>query len=202
MFQSLSFLPILISKRALRDLVALRGQKSMKKRNLRIQGRMQIFEKISQKALNRVLTLPDYSIWPELLISSGIIDLQNNRVCKQFKHWKYRISVPMLSIAFIHGQQMSRIQTIYCHSHKIIITITVAKIIIIISAPFTTTTIIIPGGGEKDELWAYIGRGPNSMNSSFWRILASVFLGHSVQGTFLFWGMQSLSSQTFLFWSM
>ena len=101
MFQSLSFLPILISKRALRDLVALWGQKSMKKRNLRIQGRMQIFEKMSQKALNRVLTLPDYSIWPELLISSGIIDLQNNRVCKQFKHWKYRISVPMLYIAFV-----------------------------------------------------------------------------------------------------
>ena len=96
--------------------------------NLRIQGRMQIFEKMSQKALNRVLTLPDYSIWPELLISSGIIDLQNNRVCKQFKHWKYRISVPMLYIAFIHGQQMSRIQTIYCHNHKIIITITVAKL--------------------------------------------------------------------------
>ena len=100
----------------------------MKKRNLRIQGRMQIFEKMFQKALNRVLTLPDYSIWPELLISSGIIDLQNNRVCKQFKHWKYRISVPMLYIAFIHGQQMSRIQTIYCHNHKIIITITVAKL--------------------------------------------------------------------------
>ena len=55
-------------------------------RKLRIQGRMQIFEKMSQKALNRVLTLPDYSILPELLISSGIIDLQNNRVCKQFKH--------------------------------------------------------------------------------------------------------------------
>ena len=30
--------------------------------NLRIQGRMQIFKKISQKALNRILTLPDYSI--------------------------------------------------------------------------------------------------------------------------------------------
>ena len=58
----------------------------MKKRNLRIQGRMQIFEQMSQKALNRVFTLPDYSILPELLSSSGIIHLQNNRVCKQFKH--------------------------------------------------------------------------------------------------------------------
>ena len=54
----------------------------------------------SKIALNRLLTLPDYSTGLELLISSGIIDLQNNRVCKQFKHWKYRISVPMLYIVF------------------------------------------------------------------------------------------------------
>ena len=54
--------------------------------DLPIQGHMQIFEKITQKALNRVLTLPDYSIWPELLRASGIIDLQNNGFCKQFKH--------------------------------------------------------------------------------------------------------------------
>ena len=57
----------------------------------------------SKIALNRVLTLPDYSIWPEILISSGIIDLQNNRVCKQLKHWKFRISVPMFYIAFGHN---------------------------------------------------------------------------------------------------
>ena len=50
--------------------------------NLRIQGRMQIFKKKSQKALNRVLTLPNYSTGPGLLISSGIIDLQNNGVCE------------------------------------------------------------------------------------------------------------------------
>ena len=43
----------------LRNLVALRGQKSKKNGYLRIQGRMQIFEKMSQMALNRVLTLPD-----------------------------------------------------------------------------------------------------------------------------------------------
>ena len=93
--------PKMISQCALRNLVALRGQKSRKKRNLRIQGRMHIFEKISQKALNRVLTLPDYSIWPELLISSGIIDLQNNFIILVRKQHKYRISVPMLYIAFI-----------------------------------------------------------------------------------------------------
>ena len=44
-----------------RVLVALRGQSLMKNRNLRIQGRMQIFRKVSQKALDRVLTVPDYS---------------------------------------------------------------------------------------------------------------------------------------------
>ena len=43
----------------LRGQVALRGQKVHGKRKLRIQGRMQIFEKMSQMALNHVLTLPD-----------------------------------------------------------------------------------------------------------------------------------------------
>ena len=52
-------------------------------------------------ALNRVLTLPDYRSRRELLGSSGIIDFENNRVCKQFKHWNYRISVPM-SILTLH----------------------------------------------------------------------------------------------------
>ena len=37
-------------------------------------------------ALNRVLTLPDYRSRRELPGSSGIIDFENNRVCKQFKH--------------------------------------------------------------------------------------------------------------------
>ena len=46
--------------------VALRGQNLMKQRNLRIQGRMQIFRKISQKALNRVLTVPQHSTRREL----------------------------------------------------------------------------------------------------------------------------------------
>ena len=53
-------------------------------------------------ALNRILTLAfdrARRVMPE---SSGIIDLQNNHVCKQFKHWKYRISVPMLYIAVIY----------------------------------------------------------------------------------------------------
>ncbi len=49
-----------------RVLVALRGQNLMNKRNLRIQGRMQIFRKMTQKAVNRVLTVPDYSARREL----------------------------------------------------------------------------------------------------------------------------------------
>ncbi len=58
------------------------GANIHEQRNLRIQGRMQIFEKMSQKALNRILTLPNYSTGPGLLISSGIIDLQNNWFCE------------------------------------------------------------------------------------------------------------------------
>ena len=46
-------------------------------RKLRIQGRVQIFEKMSQKALNRVLTLAKDSRGRELSKSSGIIDLPN-----------------------------------------------------------------------------------------------------------------------------
>ena len=58
------------------------GAKIHEKRNLRIQGREQIFRKMSQKALNRLLALPNYSTGPGLLISSGIIDLQNNWFCE------------------------------------------------------------------------------------------------------------------------
>ena len=73
---------VCVKRRKLRSLVALWGEKSMEKGNLRIQGRMQIFEKIPQKALNRILTLANYSTGPGLLISSGIIDLQNNWFCE------------------------------------------------------------------------------------------------------------------------
>ena len=52
-------------------------------------------------ALNRLLTLPDYSIGLELLISSGIIDFENKNISVVTKHWKYKISVPMLYIAFV-----------------------------------------------------------------------------------------------------
>ena len=58
------------------------GARNHEKRNLRIQGRMQIFRKMSQKALNRLLALANYSTGPGLLISSGIIDLQNKLFCE------------------------------------------------------------------------------------------------------------------------
>ena len=54
-------------------------------------------------ALSRVLTLADYRSRRVMPESSGIIDLHNNRVCKQFKHWNYRISVPMSYITFLHS---------------------------------------------------------------------------------------------------
>ena len=57
-----------------------------RKRKLRIQGRMQIFEKISQKALNRVLTL-DCSGGGDLLQSPlKIMDLQNKNISVVKKH--------------------------------------------------------------------------------------------------------------------
>ena len=69
-----------------RVLVALQGQRSMVKRWLRIQGRMQLFEKMSQKALNRVLTL-DCSGGGDLLQSPlKIMDLQNKNISVVTKH--------------------------------------------------------------------------------------------------------------------
>ena len=40
----------------------------------------------SKIALNRVLTLPDYSRGKCVVVALKIVDLQNNRFCKQFKH--------------------------------------------------------------------------------------------------------------------
>ena len=50
-------------------------------------------------ALNRLLTLAKDRSRREILESSGIIDLQNNGVLKQFKHWNFRILVPMSYIS-------------------------------------------------------------------------------------------------------
>ena len=68
---------------------------------LRIQGRMQIFEKMSQDALNQVLTLPDYRTQKMLQIPLKIIDLQNDFNILVAKQWKIRISVPMSYIRYI-----------------------------------------------------------------------------------------------------
>ena len=62
---------------------------------LRIQCRMQMFEKMSQSALNRVLTLPDYRTQQMLQIPLKIFELQNNFNMLVAKQWKIRISVPM-----------------------------------------------------------------------------------------------------------
>ena len=62
---------------------------------LRIQCRMQIFEKMSQGALNQVLTLPDYRTQKMLQNPLKIIDLQNDFNILVAKQWKIRISVPM-----------------------------------------------------------------------------------------------------------
>ena len=62
---------------------------------LRIQCRMQFFEKMSQSALNQVLTLPDYRTQKMLQIPLKIVDLQNDFNMLVAKQWKIRISVPM-----------------------------------------------------------------------------------------------------------
>ena len=61
---------------------------------LRIQCRMQIFENMSQSALNQVLTLPDYRTQKMLQIPLKIIDLQNDFNILVAKQWNI-ISVPM-----------------------------------------------------------------------------------------------------------
>ena len=63
---------------------------------LRIQGRMQIFEKMSQNALNHVLILQTQKM---LQIPLKIIDSQNDFNSFVEKQWNFRISVPM---SYIH----------------------------------------------------------------------------------------------------
>ena len=74
------------------------GRKNVK---LRIQGRMQIFEKMSQMALNQVLILPSFRAQKMLQIRLKIMDLQNNWFCGKLKHCKFRILVPMSYIMFL-----------------------------------------------------------------------------------------------------
>ena len=52
----------------------------MKKRNLRIQGRMQVFEKMSQEALSRDLTLPFCGRGHSMQSPLKIVDLQNKNI--------------------------------------------------------------------------------------------------------------------------
>ena len=85
----------------LRGQVALQGQQSMEKHKLRIQGRMQIFEKMSQMALNRVLTLPDCRSRCQLL--GSVFRSQKGPLGAEL--WSFycrkRISVPMSYITFL-----------------------------------------------------------------------------------------------------
>ena len=70
---------------------------------LRIQGRMHFFEKMSQSALNQVLTLPDYRTQKMLQIPLKIIDLQNDFNILVAKQWKIRNSVPMSYISLFEN---------------------------------------------------------------------------------------------------
>ena len=52
-------------------------------------------------ALNRVLTLGDYSTGDCVVVALKIIDFENKNISVVTKHWKYIISVPMLIITFL-----------------------------------------------------------------------------------------------------
>ena len=84
----------------LRGQVALRGQKVHGKRKLRIQGRMQIFEKMSQMALNHDLRPELESRGKMLQIPLKIVDL--GAFCVELRpvYCRKRILVPMSYIMF------------------------------------------------------------------------------------------------------
>ena len=67
---------------------------------LRIQGRMQFFEKMSQSVLNHVLILQKDRTQKMLQIPLKIFDLQNDFNMLVAKQWKIIISVPMSYIRF------------------------------------------------------------------------------------------------------
>ena len=62
---------------------------------LRIQGRMQSFEQMSQSALNHVSILQKYRTQKVLQIPLKYLVLQNEFNMLVAKQWKFRISVPM-----------------------------------------------------------------------------------------------------------
>ena len=88
------------------NLVSLRGQKSKNMRYLRIQGRMHIFEKMSQSALNHVSILQKYRTQKMLQTPQTIIDLQNDSNLIVAKQWKIIISVPMSYISLWEWQKV------------------------------------------------------------------------------------------------
>ena len=51
-------------------------------------------------ALNRVLTLPDYSTGHCVVVALKIIDFENENISVVAKHWNDRISVPMSILRF------------------------------------------------------------------------------------------------------
>ena len=104
---------------------------------LRIQGRMQIFEKMSQSALNHVLILQKDRTQKMLQIPLKIIDLQNDFNMFVAKQWKIIISVPM-----------SYINNLY--KKKTIIIIKKVLAIIIINK-ISIITIIITEVGKSDD---------------------------------------------------
>ena len=105
---------------------------------LRIQCRMQIFEKMSQSALNHVLILQKDRTQKMRQIPLKIIDLQNDFNILVAKQWKIIISVPMSYI-------------INLYKKKTIIIIKKVLAIIIIKKISIIIIIIITEVGQSDD---------------------------------------------------
>ena len=100
------------------NLVSLRGQKSKKMKYLRMQGRMHIFEKMSQNALNHVLILKKYRTHKMLQIPLTNIDLQNDFNILVAKQWNIKISVPMSYIWLVYWYYFNQVFPYDCDSFK------------------------------------------------------------------------------------
>ena len=97
-------------------------------------------------ALNRVLTLPDYSTGLALLISCGIIDFVNKNISVVRKHWNYRISVPMSYITFLHWpinlQNVQKYKNVKMHKSQIFRSLTSIQTLLLLTFVYFWSRIV------------------------------------------------------------
>ena len=79
------------------------------KRGCKSKAACKFSKKLSQKALNHVLTLPDYRARCTDHFAGSGSKIENKNISVVRKQWKYRISVPMLYIMRISKHTLSRV---------------------------------------------------------------------------------------------